>query len=116
MLCITRGDEAGVRVQDEAIALARDRGEALVFLYVADCSFLDKIAVCVIWRLAKKELAKMGRFILAIAVESALAEGGKSRGSHPERRAARCSTTGGSRNGINDIFSRAPGRGNLQIQ
>ena len=77
VLCITRGDEAGVRVQDEAIALARDRGEALVFLYIADCSFLDKIAVGVLWRLAKKELAKMGRFILAMAVERARAEGVK---------------------------------------
>jgi hypothetical protein len=61
-------------VQEEAIALARDWGEALVFLYVADCSFLDKIAVGVLWRLAKKELAKMGRFILTMAVERALAE------------------------------------------
>ncbi len=31
----------------------------------------------VLWRLAKNELAKMGRFILAIAVERVLAEGVK---------------------------------------
>ena len=77
VLCVTQSGEAGIRVQDEAIALAKDRNNPLVFLYVADCSFLDKIAVGVLWRLAKKELAKMGRFILAMAVERALAEGVK---------------------------------------
>ena len=77
VLCVTRSGEAGIRVQDDAIALAKDRNNSLVFLFVADCSFLDKIAVGVLWRLANKELAKMGRFILAMAVDRALAEGVK---------------------------------------
>ena len=73
VLCVTQGGETGTRVENEAIALAKDRGELLVFLYVADISFLNKIAVRVLRRLAMQEIVKIGRFILAMAVERALA-------------------------------------------
>ena len=73
VLCVTQGGEGGILVQDEAIALAKSQGEPLVFLFVADISFLNKISEGVRRRLVEKEMVKMGRFISAMAVERALA-------------------------------------------
>ncbi|HIQ01546.1 MAG TPA: hypothetical protein EYH30_05385, partial [Anaerolineales bacterium] len=42
ILCATRGGEASYRTQDAAIALARERGDSLIFLYVVDTHFLDR--------------------------------------------------------------------------
>ena len=42
ILCATRGGEASYRAQDAAIALAKERGDTLLFLYVVDLHFLDK--------------------------------------------------------------------------
>jgi hypothetical protein len=33
ILCATRGGEASYRIQDAAIALAKERGDTLLFLY-----------------------------------------------------------------------------------
>jgi hypothetical protein len=75
VLCITRSGKAGIQVQDEAIALAKERSLRLVFLYVVDISFLNKIAVGIFRRTAKKGLAQMGNFILAIALARAQTKG-----------------------------------------
>lgn len=45
VLCATRGGEASYRTQDAAIAMAKQEDAELVFLFVADVSFLDQTAV-----------------------------------------------------------------------
>jgi nucleotide-binding universal stress UspA family protein len=79
VLCITRGGEGGIRAQDEAIALAKAQDGCLVFLYVLDTSFLNKIVLYGNRRLAVEELVKLGEFLLAMAVERAKAEGVKAK-------------------------------------
>ena len=60
ILCATRGGEDSQRTQQAAIALAQERGDELVFLYVADASFLDRIAAAVVVDV-QSELDQMGR-------------------------------------------------------
>jgi nucleotide-binding universal stress UspA family protein len=74
ILCATRGGEASHDTQDAAIALARERGDELVFLYVADISFLNQMAAPVVVDVEAR-LEKMGRFQLAMAQERAEAQG-----------------------------------------
>jgi len=74
ILCATRGGEDSQRTQRAAIALARESGDKLIFLYVADASFLDRIAAAVVVDV-ESELDQMGRFQLALAQEQAAEEG-----------------------------------------
>lgn len=74
ILCATRGGEDSQRTQQAAIALAKERGDELVFLYVADTSFLSQIAAPVVVDV-EAELDQMGRFQLAIAQEQAAEQG-----------------------------------------
>ena len=74
ILCATRGGEDSKRTQQAAIALAKERGDELVFLYVADASFLDNIAAPVVVDV-QLELDRMGRFQLALAQEQAAEQG-----------------------------------------
>jgi len=74
ILCATRGGEASWRTQDEAIKLAKKRGDELIFLYVADMSFLDKIAAPVVID-AGSSVERMGEFLLAMAQERAREKG-----------------------------------------
>lgn len=74
ILCATRGGEASHDTQDAAIALARERGDELIFLYVADISFLNHMAAPVVVDVEAR-LEKMGRFQLAVAQERAAAQG-----------------------------------------
>jgi nucleotide-binding universal stress UspA family protein len=74
ILCATRGGEDSQRTQQAAIALAKEQGDELVFLYVADASFLDNIAAPVVVDV-QSELDQMGRFQLAIAQEQAAEQG-----------------------------------------
>lgn len=74
ILCATRGGEASHRTQDAAIALAKERGDELCFLYVVDLRFLDKTAAPIVVDV-ESELVKMGEFLLAIACERAAAQG-----------------------------------------
>lgn len=74
ILCATRGGEESEKTQAAAIALAREQGHELIFLYVADASFLDRIAAPVVVDV-EAELARMGRFQLALAREQAAAQG-----------------------------------------
>ena len=74
ILCATRGGEASYRTQDGAIALAKERGDELVFLFVADVSFLNQTAAPLVVNI-ESHLVRMGRFQLAMAEEQAAAQG-----------------------------------------
>jgi nucleotide-binding universal stress UspA family protein len=73
ILCATRGGEASYRTQDAAIALAKQRGDTLLFLYVVDLHFLDKTAGSGVVDV-EREMMKMGRFLLLMAQERAAAQ------------------------------------------
>jgi nucleotide-binding universal stress UspA family protein len=70
ILCATRGGEASYRTQDKAIALTKERGDTLLFLYVADLHFLDKTAASIVVDVGD-EVTKMGEFLLLMAQERA---------------------------------------------
>lgn len=74
ILCATRGGEASYRTQDAAIALAKERGDTLFFLYVVDLHFLDKTAGAGVVDV-EQELTKMGEFLLLMAQERAAEQG-----------------------------------------
>lgn len=74
ILCATRGGEASYRTQDAAIALAKERGDTLLFLYVVDLHFLDKTGGSIVVDVGN-EVAKMGRFLLLMAKERAAEQG-----------------------------------------
>jgi nucleotide-binding universal stress UspA family protein len=71
ILCATRGGEASYRTQDAAIALAKERGRELLFLFVVDVAFLDRTALSVRPDVVRAEMEKMGAFLLAMAQERA---------------------------------------------
>ena len=79
ILCATRGGEASYRTQDAAIALAQERGDELLFLYVVDIKFLDKTARAVRPDVVTTEMEKMGEFLLAMAQERAQKQGVEAR-------------------------------------
>ena len=70
ILCPTRGGEASYPNQDRAIAIAKERSAGLLFLYVANVSFLDRFASPVLVDV-ETELEEMGEFLLAMAQERA---------------------------------------------
>ena len=74
ILCATRGGEASHRPQDAAIALAKKQGDELIFLYVADSSFLNQTAAPLVVDVESR-LVKMGEFLLLMAQERAAAQG-----------------------------------------
>lgn len=71
ILCPTRGGEGSYRTQDAAIAMAKERGDELVFLYVVDLDFLDKTERAVRPDVVAEEMTHMGEFLLAMAQERA---------------------------------------------
>ncbi|MBE0529117.1 MAG: universal stress protein [Thermoleophilia bacterium] len=74
VLCATRGGEASYIAQDAAIALAKTKGDELIFLYVADISFLDQMAIPLVVNVESR-LEKLGHFQLVMAQERAAAQG-----------------------------------------
>jgi len=74
ILCATRGGEASHRTQNEAIALAKERGDSILFLYVVDLHFLDKTAAPIVVDI-EDEMGDMGEFLLMMAVERASEQG-----------------------------------------
>jgi len=74
ILCATRGGEASYRTQDAAIALAKERSDTLLFLYVVDIHFLDKTAAPIVVDVGN-EVTKMGEFLLLMAQERAAEQG-----------------------------------------
>jgi hypothetical protein len=74
ILCATRGGEASRRTQDAVIAMAKEAGASVLFLYIVDVEFLKLTARGVRTDVVATELERMGEFILALAVERAAAE------------------------------------------
>jgi nucleotide-binding universal stress UspA family protein len=74
ILCATRGGEASYRTQDQAIALAKERGDELVFLYVVDLTFLNTTAAPIVVDVETR-IEHMGGFLLAMAQERAQEQG-----------------------------------------
>jgi nucleotide-binding universal stress UspA family protein len=73
ILCATRGGEASYVTQDAVIALAKEQGDELVFLYVADISFLNQTAAPLVVDVESR-LEKLGQFQLVMAQERAAAQ------------------------------------------
>ena len=74
ILCATRGGEASYPTQDAVISLAKEQGDELVFLYVADVSFLNQTAAPLVVDVESR-LEKLGQFQLVMAQERAAAQG-----------------------------------------
>ena len=68
------GGEASYRTQQAAIALAKEHGDEIVFLYIIDLRFLDKTAAPIVVNI-ETELDQMGRFFLLMAKERATEQG-----------------------------------------
>ncbi len=73
ILCATRGGEASYRTQDKVIALAKERGDELLFVFVVDTHFLDKTAAPIVVDVGN-DIAGMGEFLLLMAKERASKE------------------------------------------
>ena len=74
ILCATRGGEGSYATQDAAVALAKEQGDDLIFLFVVDVSFLNQTAAPLVVDVEAR-LEKMGHFQLAMALERATARG-----------------------------------------
>lgn len=74
ILCPTRGGEASVPNQERAIAIARERGCDLLFLYVSNIEFLGLTAVPKLIDF-EAEMDEMGEFMLTMAQERAESAG-----------------------------------------
>ncbi|HIE37956.1 MAG TPA: universal stress protein [Anaerolineales bacterium] len=75
ILCPTRGGAASYRTQDAAIGLAKEQGKPLIFLFVVDTHFLDRTERAVRPDVMVEEMARMGKFLLMMAQERAVAAG-----------------------------------------
>lgn len=75
ILCATRGGEASHRTQDAVIAMAKEEGATILFLYVVDVEFLRLTARGVRPDVVITEMERMGEFLLALACERAAAQG-----------------------------------------
>lgn len=75
ILCATRGGEASARTQDAVIAMAKEMGASVLFLYVVDVEFLRLTARGVRPDVVIAEMERMGEFLLALACERAAAQG-----------------------------------------
>jgi len=70
ILCATRGGEASYPNQDFAIALAKERNADLLFIYVTDVQFLNRLASPVLVDM-EAEMDRLGEFLLLMAKERA---------------------------------------------
>ena len=78
IVCATRGGEASRSTQDQAVALAKERGAEVIFLYVADCTFAGPLNGPMAAAL-KDELMRLGRSLLSIAQARAREHGVKAK-------------------------------------
>lgn len=74
ILCATRGGEESYRTQDAAIALAKERGDTLLFLYVVDLRFLNTVSGVGVVDM-NHEMVQMGEFLVLMAKERATQQG-----------------------------------------
>jgi nucleotide-binding universal stress UspA family protein len=70
VLCATRGGEASIQTQARAIEIAKERGEKLIFIFVADTRFLEHYTAPRVPAM-EEEMVKMGEFLLLMAKERA---------------------------------------------
>lgn len=70
ILCPTRGGQDSYPNQDRAIALAKERGVELLFLYVTNVEFLGLTAAPILVDI-EHELDELGEFLLTMAQERA---------------------------------------------
>jgi nucleotide-binding universal stress UspA family protein len=75
ILCATRGGEASRRTQEAVIAMAKEAGASILFLYVVDVEFLKLTARGVRPDVVATGMGHMGEFLLAMACERAAAQG-----------------------------------------
>lgn len=74
ILSPTRGGTASYPNQDRVIAIAKERGSELLFLYITNVQFLDHTPLAKTVDL-EEEMDEMGEFLLTMAVERAEKEG-----------------------------------------
>jgi nucleotide-binding universal stress UspA family protein len=74
ILCATRGGAASRRTQNAAIELAKERDDKLLFLYVVDLEFLNRMAEAGVSN-TEQELTARGRSLLLSARELAAERG-----------------------------------------
>jgi nucleotide-binding universal stress UspA family protein len=79
ILCPTRGGEGSYRTQDAAIAMAKQSGDELVFLYVLDLDFLNKTERAVRPDVVAEQMKHLGEFLLSMAQERAHDQGVEAR-------------------------------------
>jgi nucleotide-binding universal stress UspA family protein len=70
ILCPTRGGKDSYPNQDRAIALAKERGAAVLFLYITNVEFLELTASPKLIDIEDR-MDEMGEFLLAMAQERA---------------------------------------------
>ena len=78
ILCATRGGETSYKTQQASITLAKERGDEILFLYIIDLHFLDKLASPMVVDV-ESEMEQMGGFFLLIAKEGATEQGVEAR-------------------------------------
>ncbi|MBN2469092.1 MAG: universal stress protein [Anaerolineae bacterium] len=74
IVCATRGGEASVHTQMQAIELAKIRDSDILFVYVADVNFTEDISGSIVLDVAA-EMENMGEFLLQKAKKRAEKEG-----------------------------------------
>ena len=70
ILCATRGGDASLQTQRRAIAIAKERGAKIIFIFVADVRFLEHYTAPYIPAMAD-EIKHLGEFLLLVAQERA---------------------------------------------
>ena len=73
----TRGGQTSYPNQDAVIALAKEWNAKLIFLYVSNVQFLEKLGYVRYTKVVQNELEDMGEFLLAMACERAEKAGWK---------------------------------------
>jgi nucleotide-binding universal stress UspA family protein len=74
IVCATRGGEAGRRTQEQAIALAKERGDELVFLCVFDPGFAGNLSDA-LSEAVVQEQQWLGRTLMNVAQSRARKQG-----------------------------------------
>jgi len=77
ILYTTRGGQTSYQNQDAVIKLAREEKAKLIFLYVSNVQFLEKLGYVSHTRVVEEELEDLGEFLLAMACERAEKAGWK---------------------------------------
>ncbi|MGD9144948.1 MAG: universal stress protein [Anaerolineae bacterium] len=74
IVCATRGGEAGRRTQEQAVALAKERGDELVFLCVFDPAFAGNLSAD-LSEAVVQEQQWLGRILMNVAQSRARKQG-----------------------------------------